>query len=642
MLRNIRIKEYVVLLLRILLVYIFYFIARFLFFIYNKDLLKVDDLETFLYLSYKGLIFDTTAILYINLLFIVMSILPFWINTSLRYQKVVFYVYFIFNLLAYVTNFIDLIYYKYIFSRTTLAVFDVLKNENNLPFMFLRFLYTYWHVTLLFILLSFLWIYLYKKIKLFPEVISNKLLYFSSSLFAFFIIALLIVGGIRGDFKKSTRPINMIDANRYAKLPQHADVILNTPFAIIRTFGKSSFKKQNLVSQEAIEKYIKPTKQYNINPPSKPNIVLFIVESYGREYLASFNEDTTISNYKGYTPFIDSLAQHSLIFTNAYANGSKSIHGMSSVLAGVPSFKDAFTSSPFPKQKIQSLVSVLNNLGYDTSFYHGAPNGSMGFMGFSNILGIKNYYGLTEYNNNEDFDGYWGIWDEPFFKYVKNSLDNKKQPFFSTIFTISSHEPYIVPKKYKNKFPKGDIKIHPCVAYTDYSFKKFFDSAKNEKWFANTLFIITADHGNLKFYDEYMKVLNRDAVPILFYMPNSNLKGKNKDLAQQIDIYPTILDIIGYNKPFRSWGRSLINDNDVKPFVISYNANQYHLQRGNYICSFDGSKITGIYNINDKGLEKNLISNELNQEMKENIEVCKAFIQEYFNKIIEQKIDKPY
>ena len=425
------------------------------------------------------------------------------------------------------------------------------------------------------------------------------------------------------------------------KQPQHADVVLNTPFSIIRTINQTSFKKVNLVDSSLVDEYFKPTKQYSTFPESKPNIVIFITESYGREYLGSFNKEMNIPNYQGYTPFIDSLAQHSLIYTNAFANGRKSIHGMSSVLSGIPSFKDAFTSSPYPKQKIQSIVSILNDLGYDTSFFHGAPNGSMGFLGFSNILGFDHYYGKTEFNNDEEFDGSWGIWDEPFFQFMKETLDKKQGPFFSTIFTVSSHEPYIVPEKYKGKFPEGDIPMHKCVGYTDFAFKRFFEEAKKMPWYNNTIFIITADHGNLKYYDEYRKVLNRDAVPILIFKPNSNLVGVHNELSQQIDIYPTIIDLIGYKKPFRSWGRSLISDNDVKPFVISYNSGGYQLQMGNYICNFDGKEITGYFDINDKGLEHNLIKKKT-PEMERVGEACKAFVQDYMEKIIDQKLDKPW
>lgn len=633
-----RIKEYKALFYRLLLVYLFYFIARLLFFIYNYNLLKVDSVSEFFRLAYHGLTFDTTAILYVNGLFILFSVLPLWINTKHGYQKFLFYLYFITNLIAYATNFIDLIYYKFIYARTTIAVWDSLEHEKDKGSMMFRFLISYWHVYLLFFIMAALWIYLYRKVRVIHEPVSHsKLKYFPFSIVGLLVIATLTIGGIRGDFKKSTRPINLIDANRYVTKAQHADVVLNTPFAIIRTIGTTSFKKINLVDESVVEANFQPIKQYKNNPKSTPNVVLIITESFGKEYWGSFNKETNIPNYEGYTPFLDSLAQHSMIYTNGFANGSKSIHGMSSIIAGVPSFRDAFTSSPFPKQKIQSLVSCLKEMGYDTSFFHGAPNGSMGFLGFGNILGFDHYYGKTEFNNDAEFDGVWGIWDEPFLQFMKQTLDKKQQPFFSTVFTVSSHEPYIVPEKYKDKFPKGNVPMHQCVGYTDFSFKKFFESAKKQPWYKNTIFIITADHGNQTFYSEYEKMVNRTATPILIYKPDGSLKGESKELAQQIDIYPTILDMVGYDKPFRSWGRSLIGDKKVKPYTINFNGNLYQFQRGNYICTFDGKQVVGYYDINDKALEHNLIGKP-NKEMLENGEACKAFIQDYFERIIDQKL----
>ncbi|MCG2612125.1 sulfatase-like hydrolase/transferase [Flavobacterium sp. SM15] len=633
----IRIAEYKALFYRLFLVYFFYFIARLLFFAYNYKLLKVDSFTDYLALQYHGLAFDTAAILYLNALFIVLSILPFWHNTKRGYQKFLFYVYFTFNLIGFATNFIDFIYYKYIYSRTTIAVLDIMKHESNKGNMFFRFIVSYWHVYVLFFVLAFLWIYLYRKVRVEHEAPKAKVVYFSSSLVGLLVIATLVVGGIRGDFKKSTRPINLIDANRHVTKSQHADIVLNTPFAIIRTLGTTSFKKINLVDQSLVEANFQPIKHYTNNPKTTPNIVLIITESFGREYWGSFNKDTKIKGYVGYTPFLDSLAQNSLIFTNGFANGSKSIHGMSSIIAGIPSFRDAFTSSPYPKQKIQSLVSTLKEEGYDTSFFHGAPNGSMGFLGFGNILGFDHYYGKTEFNNDAEHDGVWGIWDEPFLQFMKQTIDKKKAPFFTTVFTVSSHEPYIVPKKYEGKFPKGTTPMHQCVGYTDYSFKKFFEAAKKAPWYKNTIFIITADHGNLTAYPEYEKVVNRSATPILIFKPDNSLKGVNTDLAQQIDIYPTILDMIGYDKPFRSWGRSLVGDKKIKPYTINFNGNQYQFQRGNYICTFDGKQITGYYDINDKALEHNLIAKP-NKEMLENGEACKAIVQDYFERIVDQKL----
>lgn len=635
-----RYQEYKVLFYRLLLAYVFYFIARVLFFLYNGSLLHVDSVADFFSLSYYGLVFDTTAILYLNAVFILFSILPLFINTRRGYQRFLFYVYFTFNLVGYALNFVDFIYYKYTFTRTTVVVWDTLKHESNGANMFFRFLFSYWHVYLLFFVAAFLWIYLYKKVKVRPqEFPGHWIIYFFSSLVAITIIGILMVGGIRGgDFKKSTRPVNMLDASRHVTHIEQSDLVLNTPFAFIRTFNSNSFKKVPYkVVPEVVEKYIQPIKHYTNNPKTTPNIVLFITESYGREYWGAFNKNSNIPNYEGFTPFLDSLAQHSLIFSNAYANGSKSIHGMSSVLAGIPSFKDAFTSSSYSKQDIQSLVSTLKEMGYDTSFFHGAPNGSMGFLGFGNILGFDHYYGKTEYNNDADFDGSWGIWDEPFFQFMEQTLDGKKQPFFSTIFTVSSHEPYVIPEKYEGKFPKGHVPMHQTVGYTDYAYKKFFETAKKQPWFENTIFVITADHSNqVYFNDFYGKVINRNAVPILFYKADGSFIGDNQDLAQQIDIYPTLLDMVGYDKPFRSWGRSLVGDDKIVPFVMN-GTDYYQLQRGNYICIFNGKESIGFYDINDKGLQNNLIANR-NAEMDEIELVCKAFLQDYFERIIDHKL----
>ena len=634
-----RFQEYKALFYRILLAFLFYSIARLGFFLYNYKLLKVDSVSEYISLAYHGLVFDTTSILYVNGLFILLSILPFWINTSKKYQIFLFWVYFLCNAIAYATNFIDFIYYRFTYTRTTIAILDIAKNETNKGSLFSRFIVDYWHVYALFFILLFCWIYLYKRVKVVQTQITiNKIKYFSYSIIGILIMTTITIGGIRGDFKKSTRPINLIDANRYVTKPQHADIVLNTPFALIRTMNTNTFKKINLVSEEQIENTIEPIKKYNNNPLTKPNVVVIITESLGREYLGAFNKDYAIPDYKSYTPFLDSLAQHSLIFTNAFANGSKSIHGMSSVVAGIPSFRDAFTSSPYPKQKIQSLVSTLKELGYDTSFFHGAANGSMGFLGFGNILGYDHYYGRTEFNNDKEFDGSWGIWDEPFMQFMKQELDKKKTPFFSTIFTVSSHEPFIPPAKYKDTFPKGTIPMHQVVGYTDFAFKKFFESARKEPWFNNTIFIITADHANQTYYPFYNQIVNRSAVPILIYKPNSNLKGVNSDFAQQIDIYPTILDMIGYKKPFRSWGRSLIGDKKIQPFVCNFNGGQYQFMQGNYICTFDGKEIVGIYDRKDLGLENNLIGKVKNQEITKLEISVKAFIQDYMERIIDKKM----
>lgn len=634
-----RSNEFLVLLYRIILIYFFYFVSRALFTLYNLDLIPVGSLGEFFSLAFYGLPFDTTAIIYVNLLFIILSALPCVINTGKNYQRILFYIYFITNLLAIATNFVDFAYYRFNMTRSMSSVLETIQNESNKSSLFHNFLKEYWHIFLLFIASSALWIYLYKLVKPKPTVIRSKPAYFITSAIAFMLIMVISVAGIRGDLKKSTRPINRIDANKYVQRMEQAEIVLNTPFSIIRTIGMDNFQKLHFVDNAYIEQNIRPIKYYRNHPASKPNIVILIMESFGKEYIGAFNRNTNIPGYKSYTPFLDSLAANSLICTNAYANGYKSIHAMGSVLAGIPSFKTAYTSSSYPNQPTQSIVSILNDEGYDTSFFHGAPNGSMGFLGFGNILGFKHYYGKTEYHNDADFDGTWAIWDEPFMQYMSKTLSQKQTPFMATLFSASSHDPFRVPKKYEGKFPKGTVNIHQCIGYSDYALKQFFNEASKQAWYKNTIFVIVADHCNSKAYDEYRKRLNLGAIPILFYKPDNSLKGERTELAQQIDIFPTLMDLIGYKQPFRSWGSSLVDNNSRKDaFYIGFTGTTYDFAQGSYICQFDGKKTIGFYNINDKAMTNNLITN-MNDSMKIVEKNCKAFLQDYFERIVDRKMN---
>ncbi len=637
--KNFRGQEVLVLIYRLFLVFFFYQIARLLFFLFNDDLVKVAGVAEYFRLSYYGTAFDTTAILYVNSLFILLSIIPIVINTKKNYQKFLFFWYFLSNGITYAFNFGDMIYYRFSQARLTSAAFSVAKNESNIGKVSFNAVLQNPFVVISFIIIIFLWIFLYKKVKLREERPNHLITYVVSSVVILCVTAILVVGGIRGDFKHSTRPINLVDANKHVSNPLQGNLVLNSVFSFFRTLGTNNFKLVHFVDEKFIQQNIKPYKLYEREVEERPNVVIFIMESFGKEYSGAFNKNTNIKDFVSYTPFLDSLANESLIFTNAFANGRQSIHGMSSVLAGIPSLTDAFTSSPYSNQKIQSIVSVCNDLGYDTSFYHGAPNGSMGFQGFGNILGFKHYFGKTEYNNDKDFDGMWAIWDEPFFQYFAKSI-GKKQPFMSTLFSASSHDPFKVPENYQNKFKSGPLQIHIPIQYTDYALKKFFETAKKQPWYQNTIFVITADHTNQIYYPEYQKAMNRFAIPLLFFSPNPNynLKGVDDRFAQQIDIYPTLADLIGYNKKIRSWGRSLLSDKNENSIIINSDSINEQTIIGHYIYIFNGTEVTGIYNKTDLALSKNIISKNLNPEQKLGIEKTKAWYQDYMDRVINRKL----
>lgn len=637
--KGFRKQEILVLVYRIFLAYVFYQIARFLFWYFNKDLIKIDSVSDYIKLAYHGTAFDTTAILYVNSLFILLSILPLVVNTRKAFQKVLFWLYFITNGLTYAMNFGDFIYYKFSQARLTSAVFQVAEHESNVYKTLMISIGQHPFVLIWYVVLMALWVFLYKKIKVKENKPGKLLPYFLISIVTLCITAVLVVGGIRGDFKHSTRPINMVDATRFVTNPLQGNMVLNSTFSFFRTLNTNNFKEVHFVDEKYITENVHPYKVYERKVENRPNIVIFIVESFGREYSGAFNRDKNIKDYVSYTPFMDSLATQSLIFPNTFANGRQSIHGMSSVLAGIPSLTDAFTGSPYSNQKIQSIVSVCNDLGYDTSFYHGAPNGSMGFLGFGNILGFKHYFGKTEYNHDEDFDGMWAIWDEPFLQYFAKNV-GKRQPFMTTVFTASSHHPFKIPGKYQGKFKKGKLEMHEPMQYTDYAIKKYFETAQKQPWYHNTIFVFTGDHTNQIYYSEYEKAMNRFAVPLILYSPNPEyqLKGVNTETAQQADIYPTLADLAGYNKPIRSWGRSLVSEKKYPSLVVNSDGSTEQFIIGNYIYRFDGKEIIGVYDKTDLGLEKNLTAQPETPEIKKGKQTAKAWYQDYMDRVINRKL----
>jgi phosphoglycerol transferase MdoB-like AlkP superfamily enzyme len=597
----------------------------------------IESVHEFFYLCFIGLTFDTSAILYANVLFILISLIPFKNINNDKFQKRIMILYFSTNLIAYSTNFFDFIYYRFSQSRLTTRVFDILENETNKMALAGSFIYNYWHVFIFFFLLVYVWIYLYKKIEItHVKPIYDLKFYIFSTLSSLFIVFVCVIG-VRGGIVNATRPINMVDAHRFVKKGIHADFVLNSPFSFIRTFNKNFFKKKNFMDPSKVNQVLNPIKKVNDSVYSQPNVMILVMESFGREYIGAFNKNRSIENYVSYTPFLDSLSNNSMIFTNAFANGRQSIEALPSILASVPSFKIPFTSSPYANQEIQSLVSVFNEKGYTTSFFHGAPNGSMGFLGLSNILKFDNYFGKNEFNDNSLYDGFWGIWDEPFLQYVNNTTSKLKEPFFSTFFSLSSHEPFYVPEKYEGVFPMGDVQMHQVIGYSDNALRKFFESAKKEPWFENTIFIITADHTNQFWYPYYSAPVNRFSIPVLFYHPNNSLKGENDVLMQQMDIFPSLIDLLGYDKSLNTWGRSVFSGLG-QPFSINYSGTVYHFSMNKFTLVFDGNEVIGVYDIDDYWLENNIINDKTIDFNKEEI-YLKAFIQDYMDRIIDKKLN---
>jgi len=356
------------------------------------------------------------------------------------------------------------------------------------------------------------------------------------------------------------------------------------------------------------------------------NVVIIILESFGKDYTGFYNNQP-------YTPFLDSLISQSLSFKYSFANGKKSMEAVPAIVASLPALNDnPYILSQYSTDDTYGLAEILKDQGYYTAFFHGGINGTMGFDNFAYLSGFNDYFGKNEYNNNDDYDGKWGIYDEPFLQYFSNKMSSFKQPFITSVFTLSSHHPYNVPEKYKNKFKEGELPIHRAVEYADYSLRKFFDTAKKTDWYKNSIFVLTADHTSMTNSSYYLNKVGQFCIPIFFYTPDGSLSGKTKNIIQQIDIMPTVLDYLHYKKPFYSIGNSALkNDNH---FAVNYMSGIYQLTQDNYTYLFNGDESIGLYNLRtDSMLHNNLINIEVKQEAKMKTKL-KAIIQTYNHSLI--------
>ncbi len=464
-----------ILLLRLFLVYFLYSLCRIEFYIFNHGFYNGMTFGHFIGLMIGGFKFDTVAIFYTNLLFIFLHVIPFKFRYHKIYQSVLFYIFVIANTIAIFSNFIDYVYYSFTLKRTTFSVFHEFMHDHNMGTISLNAFVDYWQATLLFIVTIIAMVWLYKRIKVPKPEFPVWWKYYGIGLIFFLISITLFIGGVRGGYKHSTRPITLSNAGDYVSNPREMHIVLNTPFSILKTIGITSLEKHNYFPQDTLEEIYNPVRNPHPTAAFKPkNVVILILESFGKENIGFYNKDLDNGHYKGFTPFLDSLCQHSCMFWNSFANGRKSIEGIPSVLSSIPSVVEPFVLTEYYDDKLPSLAKDLKQKGYYTAFFHGAPNGSMGFSAYTKLIGIDDYYGMNEYGNDADFDGTWGIWDEPFLQFMCRKISTFHQPFMSTVFTVSSHHPFNLPDKYKGKFPEGHETYTTHIWLYRYGFKRIF------------------------------------------------------------------------------------------------------------------------------------------------------------------------
>lgn len=638
---DLRYSAHAQLLMRLLWVMLIYSLCRLIFFAYNYDLLGIESASTLWRILWGGLRFDLAALIYTNALVILLYILPINLRYSAIYQRVISWVFMLSNTPAIILNLGDVVYYRFSGRRTTLNVLDEFAGENG--FGFLRFLASYWIVTLIGLgLLCLLWwvAFRFYSLRLRRPVLAPRY-YYPLSLLSTALLVAGCIGGVRGGFRASTRPIAPSAAAAYTERPEQVAMVQNTPFTMIRLADKVVLPAYHYMDEAEASKLFNPLR---LNPEPSPmagqfagrNVVIIIWESLAREWIGKLNQD--IEGYLGHTPFVDELIEQSYTFGRAYAGGGKSIDAMPAILASVPRPQSPFVLSPYSGNRLSSIVDAVLEQGYHTAFFHNAHRGSMSFDAMAQQLGYGHYYGLEDYGDLSQFDGKWGIWDEPFLQYMVKTLSTFPQPFLATEFTTSSHEPFEIPQQYEGTFPKGRHPMHRSIAYSDMALRRFFQAAKQTDWYQNTLFVITADHAVAGDLQEYKNSAGLYSIPIIFFDPQGGLIGLDQQtVVQQADIVPTLIDLLGIQKPMVSFGHNMFNPSEPH-IAVSTLDGAYQLIQGDYALHYDGTQTLGLYHLKrDRMMRQNL--KEVEPETVAQMErVMQAWLQSFSYRMRENKL----
>jgi phosphoglycerol transferase MdoB-like AlkP superfamily enzyme len=369
----------------------------------------------------------------------------------------------------------------------------------------------------------------------------------------FFVIAL------RG---LNARPLSPLSVSLYTNT-NFASVVTNniqtTVYSLFRKTNTGLYEPQQYMPFTEAQQEVPFVQQFVTGAAKRQNVVIFILESFARAYLEKGNP------YKASTPFLDSIMAHSFYCTNAYANGAMSVNGVQAILSGIPAIYDYnIDNSGYYQNFTRAMPAVFKERGYGTFFYYGASKDHFGLEKLSRRFGIGHYLSEDDYNKPPQHNGVWGIHDSAFYRFTVDDLAKRQEPFFATVFNVSSHYPYVIPKEYRSKFPKGTTAASQAISYVDLSLQRFFEQAQKSNWYQNTLFVFVADHWNKEDGQMNAEGSGRYQIPLFIYKPDGSLKKTYTAVTDQVSVYPTLMQLTGYQQKFNSFGRSMMDSSNYR------------------------------------------------------------------------------
>ncbi|RAU83254.1 sulfatase [Pontibacter arcticus] len=375
-----------------------------------------------------------------------------------------------------------------------------------------------------------------------------------------FVYLIVLILPMRGGWQQI--PINQ-SVVYFSNTPYANHAGLNMPWNLMHAllkYGKESsnpyqFMPAEEAEQKVAELHAAPETDTTASllNTQKPNVLFIILESYTAKFVGSLGGE------KGVTPNLDKLAAEGISFTKLYASGDRSEKGMVSLLSGYPvQTITSIIKTPKKTERLPQLSKVFKEQGYATSFFYG---GELEFANIKSFLRNGSYEKLIDKADfpSESYNSKWGAHDHVLFERVLKDLNQEKKPFFSTVYTLSSHEPYEIPIPAKFPGTTNEAKFRNSVYYTDYALGNFIAEAKKQAWWQNTLVVLVADHGHPLPGEDANHERSKFHIPFILTGGAVAQKGLKIDaLGSQTDIAPTLLAQLGLPYQDFKWGRNLL------------------------------------------------------------------------------------
>ncbi|MFM9007306.1 MAG: LTA synthase family protein [Bacteroidota bacterium] len=534
------------------------------------------------------------------------------------------------NSIALLLNLIDAAWFRYTAQRCNADLLFMAGNGNDLWNVLPAYIADYWYLALIWFAGITSLVLVEKRIsasnlKTPPE---SKGIDFRKTILLGSSLALLCIVGFRGGFQ--LKPLSVQASVRFVP-NQSVPLALNSAFTFIKSMDDTGLDRIEFMPASQAKGIFNANHPATSQVSPRLNLVFLILESMSFDYVSYYGRNGKL------TPFLDSLMEAGHSWPNCFANGKKSIDGVPAVVSSLPALMpQAFISSSYNLNTINSAAKLLAPYGYTTAFFHGGTNGTMGFDNFASLAGYQTYYGKNEYDGPEsDDDGNWGIADHAYYGFMVRKLNSWKEPFHATFFSLSSHHPYTVPETYRNRIPDSVSPIDRSIAYADLALKGFFNDAKQQPWFNRTVFVITADHSGPNRSPYSSARIGTHHIPLVFLLPNDTTGVVHREIAQQSDILPSALHAVGYPKSFTAYGRNLFESGIG--FSVSRSETGWQLISDSLVVQLSDERKARCFSRKDTLLRKPMNCPANSPELM----LLKSFVQQFNTAMIDNSLTKP-